>query len=203
MKCQYCGSEVSDKLIFCSCCGTRLEVPAVVPAAQPEIREKDGAVEQTAPFPEVTEQEALREFPRIQVRRDVPVLRLPVKRSLVKMVFLGLLTLGIYPAVIWSRIVTELNLTASRHDGKRTMPFFAMVPLSVVTLGIFSFVWMHRFCRRVENELKRRSIPYAFGAKTFWWWNVLGSLILAGPFVFLHRLIRAMNLINEDYNFAG
>ena len=127
-------------------------------------------------------------------------LKLPVDRSLVKMVLFGLLTLGIYPTVIWSRIVTELNIAASRRDGKRTMPYLGMLILAPVTLTVFPFVWMHRFCNRVGKQLELRKCDYWFSAKDFWLWCVLGSLILVGPFIFTHKLMNSMNLINQHYN---
>jgi len=105
--------------------------------------------------------------------------------------------------VIWSRIVTEINIAASRHDGRRTMPYFAMLMLSPVTLGILPLVWFHNFCCRVGDELKYRRINYTFGPKAFWLWGVLGSLILVGPFVFVHKLMKAMNKINDDFNRIG
>ena len=119
------------------------------------------------------------------------------------MFFLGILTCGIYPTVIWSRIVTELNLAASRYDGKRTMPYFGMCMLATITLGIYPLVWIHNFCNRIGTELERRDIEYEFGARTFWLWGVLGSLILAGPFVFTHKLMKSMNQINKDFNNCG
>ncbi len=130
-------------------------------------------------------------------------LKLPVDRSLVKMVLLGLLTLGIYPMVIWSRIVTELNIVASRSDGKRTMPYFGMLILAPVTLAVFPFVWMYRFCNRVGKQLELRKCDFRFSEKDFWLWGILGSLILVGPFVFTHKLMNAMNLINKHYNEFG
>ena len=119
------------------------------------------------------------------------------------MIFLGLLTLGIYPTVIWSRIVTELNITTSRYDGRRTMPYFGMLMLAPLTLGIYAFVWMHKLCRRIGDELTRRGTGYEFGPSTFWLWNVLGSLIIVGPFVFLYKLMKSMNKINADFNTNG
>ena len=130
-------------------------------------------------------------------------LTLPVGRSLVKMILLGLVTLGIYPTVIWSRIVTELNITASRRDGKRTVSYFGMLILAPVTLSVFPVVWMHRFCKRVGNQLETRDCGFRFGAKDFWLWGVLGSLILVGPFIFTHKLMKSMNLINGSYNTLG
>ena len=119
------------------------------------------------------------------------------------MIVLGILTLGIYPTVIWSRIVTELNIAASRYDGKRTMPYFAMLMLTPLTLGIYAFVWMHKLCHRIGDELDRRELGYSFGPGTFWLWGILGSLIIVGPFIFTHKLMKAMNRINGDFNTRG
>lgn len=119
------------------------------------------------------------------------------------MFFLGLLTLGIYPIVIWSRITTELNIVAGRHDGRRTMPFFGMILLTPLTLGILPLVWMHNFCCRVGDDLNFRRINYKFGPKTFWLWGILGSLILVGPFIFVHKLMKSMNMLNDDFNRIG
>lgn len=132
-----------------------------------------------------------------------PKLALPTKRSLCKMIFLGLITGGIYPMVILSRIITELNIAASRYDGKRTMTFYGMAMLAPLTLGVYPFVWFHKLCRRIGDELQRRSIDYKFGPSQFWLWGVLGSFILVGPFIFTHKLMKSMNLINKDYNKNG
>ncbi len=156
--------------------------PAYAPAYQPQY----------SSAPVYTESHG--ERPRIQ---------LPTHRGLAKMFFLSIVTLGIYPTVIWSRIVTELNITASRYDGKRTMPFFAMSMLMPLTLGIYYLVWITGFCGRIGDELKRREIPYKFGASTFWLWNILGSLIVVGPFIYLHKLLKSMNLINAAFNEHG
>ena len=132
-----------------------------------------------------------------------PLLQLATNRGLLKMFFLGLVTFGIYPTVIFSRIVSELNIVASRYDGRKTMPFMAMCSLAAATLGILPFVWYHNMCDRIGNELKRRGIEYKFGASSFWLWNILGSLIVVGPMVFMHKLMKAMNKLNEDFNKVG
>lgn len=132
-----------------------------------------------------------------------PALVLPTSRGLLKMIFLGILTLGIYDIVILSRVVTELNITASRYDGRRTMPFFGMTMLAPLTLFIYTLCWYHGLSDRIGNELHRRGINYSFGASTFWLWNVLGTLILVGPFVYTHKLMKSVNLINGDFNVNG
>lgn len=132
-----------------------------------------------------------------------PRLILPTSRGLGKMIFLGLITLGIYPMVIYSKIITELNILASRYDGKRTVTFYGMLMLAPLTLSIYPFVWFHNFCERIGNELQRRGIDYKFGPAHFWLWNILGSFILVGPFIFLHKLMKSMNLLNKDFNEKG
>lgn len=132
-----------------------------------------------------------------------PALQLPTNRSLVKMIFLSLITFGIYGTVIWTKIAGEINITASRYDGKRTCPYFATLFLTMITYGIFAFVWQHKFTARVGAEVKRRGYNYDFGASDFWLWCVLGSLIIVGPFVYCHKLMKSMNMINASYNIYG
>ena len=200
MKCHYCGEEVTENQSYCMWCGTRQERPKPAPVEP---------VQQEVCLPEQPRQAEEVEFPVIQPEpvpvtgKYLPRLKLPTGRGLGKMFFLGILTLGIYPTVIWSRIVTELNIAASRYDGERTMPYFGMLMLTPFTLGIYAFVWMHKLCRRIGEELRRRGIDYKFGPSAFWLLGILGSVILVGPFVFTHKLMKSMNLMNGDFNLHG
>ena len=219
MKCHYCGNEVTEEQKFCMRCGTKLEKQPE-PVVQPEPEAQSWNLEpakdlfweeEPAPAPAAQEpapvyapqvQPVMAEIP-VREAVTAPLLKLPTSRGLAKMFFLGILTLGIYPIVIWSKIVTELNIAASRYDGQRTMPYFAMCTLAPITLGIYVWVWIHGFCNRIGVELQRRGIDYKFGASTFWLWGVLGSLIFVGPFIYIHKLMKAMNLINADFNEKG
>lgn len=78
--------------------------------------------------------------------------------------------------------------------------FFLVGP---ITFGIAYIVWMHKISNRIGNEIKRRGIAYSFSAKDYWLWNVLGSLIVVGPFIYLYNLAKAINLLNADYNVNG
>lgn len=198
MKCHYCGAEAADHQKYCICCGSVLE------QKKEEIPHWDD-LKEASPVREVPKEPA-GPVPAVKpvVKQPAPPrIQLPTGRGLGKMFFLGLLTFGIYPTVIWSRIVTELNIAASRHDGERTVSYFGACMLAPVTLGIYAWVWMHNFCSRIGNELQRRNIDYKFGASTFWLWGVLGSLIIVGPFIFTHKLMKSMNLINADFNVKG
>lgn len=109
-----------------------------------------------------------------------------------------------YGLVVMTKISTEINTIASPYDNKKTMNYCLVVLIfSWLTMGIVPLVWAHRFSNRVGSELLRRNLPYQFDAGTFWLWNVLGSLIVVGPFVYTHKLLTAMNMLCTDYNAKG
>ena len=165
-----------------------------------------------------------------------PAYQLPTGRGLIKLWLLTIITLGIYPMVMWSRMSVEINMVASRYDGKRTMHFLWMPVVAALTLGIYMFVWLHQLCNRIGNELKRRQVNYKFSAATFWLWTfvygivggvvtgvvgflltsldidpmisyaitaVLGLASSVGSAVFGHKILKAFNLMNADYNEKG
>lgn len=121
-------------------------------------------------------------------------------RGLLKYILLSLITFGIYAIVVMSHISEEINMEASPRDGKHTMHYLLILFIfSWLTLGIAPIVWCHRISNRIGSELSARNCNYNFGAEDFWLWNVLGSLIIVGPFVYTHKLLKSMNLINADY----
>lgn len=133
-----------------------------------------------------------------------PVGQLNTKRSLLKFILLSIVTFGIYGIVVMSSVSTDITTIASRYDGKKTMHYCLVVFIFAgLTLGIVPIVWNHKICNRIGNELRRRGIPYSFSASAFWLWNVLGSLILVGPFIYTHKMLKSMNLLAENYNFNG
>ena len=132
-----------------------------------------------------------------------PAYKIPTNRSMWKMLLLGFITCGIYPAIISFYMHEDINLIASPHDGRRTMHPFAALMLGYITCGIYYLVWWHKLCNRIGDELDRRRQNYQFSASAFWLWNILGSLILVGPLVFLHKYCTAMNCLADDYNRHG
>ena len=133
-----------------------------------------------------------------------PVSPLKTNKGLLKTILLSLITFGIYPLVVMSAVSSEINVVASRYDGKKTMHYCLLVFIvAPITFGIAAIVWFHRISNRIGAEVKRRGIAYDFSAADFWLWNILGSLIVIGPFVYLHKLFKATNLMNEHYNTYG
>ncbi len=133
-----------------------------------------------------------------------PAYQLKTNRSLLKYILLSVITLGIYGLVVMSSVSTDINTIAQKHDGKKTMHYLLVVFIFAgLTFGIVPLVWFHRISARIGDELQYRGIDYNMGAGTFWGWCILGSLILVGPFVYYHKLFKAMNLLAEDYNRRG
>ena len=82
----------------------------------------------------------------VRTHNPSPVGQLKTDRGFWKLFFLSLITLGIYPIVFWSGISNDINVIASRYDGKKTMHycllFFVVNPLTLssVLLTIMSSV---------------------------------------------------------------
>lgn len=130
-----------------------------------------------------------------------PAAQLKTNRSLAKFILLSIVTLGIYGLVVMCGISKDINTIASRYDNKKTMHFAPVILVfSWLTLGIVPLIWYHRLSGRIGAEMLRRRIPSDFGAKDFWLWGILGALIIVGPFIYAHRLLKNMNLLAQDYN---
>ncbi|MBQ6761530.1 MAG: DUF4234 domain-containing protein [Bacteroidales bacterium] len=126
---------------------------------------------------------------------------LRTNRSLLKYLLLSIITFGIYGIVVKTHISMEIDTVASPRDHKSTLNYLLVLfVLGPLTLGIYPLIWFHNLSNRIGEELKARNLSYEFGAGDFWGWGILGSLIVVGPFVYLHKLLKSMNLINENYN---
>lgn len=133
-----------------------------------------------------------------------PACQLKTNKGLLKTILLSLITFGIYPLVVMSAVSNDINVVASRYDGKKTMHFCLLLFIvAPITFGIAGIVWYHRISNRIGDELRRRGVAYRFSAADYWLWNVLGCLIGIGPLVYLHKLFKATNLMNEHYNVNG
>ena len=137
------------------------------------------------------------------MKENAPVRKLRTNRALWKWVVYGIITLGIYPLVVSCKISSEINKIASKYDHRHTLHFLVQMLLSYITSGIYGFVWFSIFSSRIGGELKRRNIAYKFGAGTYWGWAFFGALIIVGPFIYTHKLLKSMNLLANDYNVNG
>lgn len=214
--CPKCGGKLDPGAVFCADCGTRIGGPAVKQPQQPQYQQQPQQPQYQQPYQQQQYQQPYQQYqqpyqqyqqPYQQYQQPyapAPASKLNTKRSLLKFILLGIITFGIYPIVMYSSVSEAINTVASRYDGKKTMHFcllfFIIAPL---TLGIGAIVWFHKISNRIGEECKRRGIPYKFGASDFWIWNVLLAIIIVGPFIYVHKLLKATNLICADYNEKG
>ena len=142
----------------------------------------------------------------VNVASSVPthVGNLKTNRGLAKYILLSIITFGIYSIIAFSGVSSDINIISSRNDGKKTMHYCLLFFIvSPITFGIGAIVWFHKISNRMGAELNRRGIAYSFSASSYWLWSVLGSLIIVGPFVYIHKFFKAMNLLCENYNLNG
>lgn len=214
--CEKCGTKLDDTSMFCTTCGATQEAPSQQAYQQPSqpvyqappqqayqqpVYQEPQQAYQAPPQPEPQAQQPIYQT---VYQTTAPLAQLKTNRSLVKFILLSIITLGIYDIVLMSGISTDINVIASRYDGKKTTHFcLAFLILAPITLGIYGIVWYHGISSRIGSELTRRGIPYSFGAGDFWLWNVLGSLIGVGPLIYMYKLLKAMNLLSQDFNIKG
>ena len=142
--------------------------------------------------------------PNVQPPAPMPLKPMNTERKLWKYIVFSILTCGIYSIVFWSSIGEDLNITAVRRDGKKTMHYcLIFFLLQEITCGIMTLVWFHQVSQRIGDEARARGFQTDLGASTFWLWDVLGSLIIVGPFIYVHKVCEAMNAIATSYNTYG
>ncbi len=130
----------------------------------------------------------------------IPPAKLNENRDFLKFILLSLLTCGIYNVVFFISFSFDLNKALSSRDGKKTMNYLFVIIIAAFTLNIVKLCWDYEVVGRISDELERREIDYDFSTSDFWKWQVLGSFILVGPFIYAYKLIHAMNLICHEYN---
>ena len=126
--------------------------------------------------------------------------KLKTNRSMWKVMLFSVLTFGIYLIVFFSPFAAELDEIYPKRDGSKTMDFLLVYILSLFTCSVVMTAWHYHIALRIEEALEKRRIEYNFSTSDFWMWYFFGSFILVGPFVYMHKLCTAMNLLCESYN---
>ncbi len=129
-----------------------------------------------------------------------PPSKLKENRSFWKYIVFTVLTLGIYDIVFFLPFSFDIDKVASRHDGKKTVNYLIVWFVSIFTFSIAHAFWFFDVTNRVSSELQRREIEYKFSLSDFWLWYVLGGFFIVGQFVFIYKLIKAMNYLCKAYN---
>lgn len=124
-------------------------------------------------------------------------------RSLLIYFILTFFTFGIFHLLAMSEVSSTIDKIAYRYDNRRTMHYALVFILSPFTLGFLTLYWFHTISDRIGAEAARRGAPNMLSNGDFWLWGFLGTIIIIGPLVYIHKLAQAMNYICDSYNKTG
>lgn len=123
------------------------------------------------------------------------------KRSGVAFIFLGILTLGIYPIVVLSHVRKEVNVLTANSGVKKQMPFFWAYVLGLITFGIVPIVWLARMAEKIQIAALERKVTSPRISKAFVaCWLLFGVYIIVGPFLVFCRFFKLLNLVEKAEN---
>ena len=119
-------------------------------------------------------------------------------RKLWKLILFTIPTLGIYNIYFWYRFTKDLN--EMNQEEKRIKNYILVCCLTILTLGIYRWVWFFYVADRIQVTGENMGIPIKPGPGTTLFWKLYGTFILIGPFVANYFVIRNMNRIAKEYN---
>lgn len=126
--------------------------------------------------------------------------KLRTNRSMWEFMILTIITFGIYGILFFAPFTADLDKVAPKRDRSKTMNYLFVFILAWFTFSIVMQVWHYQVAERVEEGLSNNGIDYEFTTGDFWKWLIFGSFIIVGPFVYYHKLFKAMNLLCKHYN---
>ena len=123
-------------------------------------------------------------------------------RSLVKCIFLGLITLGIYDLAVAVRMGSDLNRVQKQLGipGKRVMNYIGACFLSIITLGIPLFIWSIRVPNRVYLYADKTQVEKRGSCKAYFLISILLCWTLIAPLIVTSQLLKTMNNVCKWYN---
>lgn len=139
-------------------------------------------------------------YPYEHEEKETQRAKLATNRNMWKLMFLHILTLGIYGVVFFIPFSFDLDKVHPQFASPKQMNYLGAFIISLFTFGVVLDIWQYQTAKRITEALEYRNIDYEFGTQDFWGWFIFGSLIIVGPFVYYHKLCKAMNLLCEDYN---
>ena len=134
---------------------------------------------------------------------DEPKYTVPKKRTdrnVWKLIIFSIFTLGIYSIFFYIPFSFDLDDIAPKRNGTKTFNYLLALILAYFTWSIVLLIWFYHITTRVEEALEQYKVDYDFGTNDFWFWDILGALILVGPIVYYYKLFKAMNLLCAAYN---
>lgn len=121
------------------------------------------------------------------------------KRGLVRLILFSIITLGLYGFYWIYKLAKDVN-TICEGDGKKTGGLLKWLLLGIVTLGIYNLVWLYMLGERLQDNGKKYDVTIKEGGSLVLLWYILGILIIIGPFMAVHIIIKNTNALADAYN---
>jgi len=118
------------------------------------------------------------------------------EKSIAAYYALSILTLGIYPLIFWGKYTKDVERLCE-GDGQKTMKFKYVMLLSIVTVGVFWFVWRYKLANRLKDNAERYDLKFKEGGVLVVIFTILGIVI--GDFILIKNLNKMVKAYN-DYN---
>ncbi|MCM1180632.1 MAG: DUF4234 domain-containing protein [Clostridium sp.] len=119
-------------------------------------------------------------------------------RKLWKLLLFTIPTFGIYNIYFWFRFTQDLNQMNQKE--KRIRNYILVCFLSIITLGIYRWVWLFYIEDRLQmtgEDMKIKVHPGPGATLALW---TFGKFILIGPFLADFFIIHNMNKLARAYN---
>lgn len=121
-------------------------------------------------------------------------------RSVIKFLFLSIITLGIYEIFYLYRLIKDVN-TICEDDDRQSPGIFAYYFFSVITFGLYSIFYWYRVADMLSLSAKRRNVPCDISAGFVCLCFVLNYFSFSiGSLVGIYKVIQATNDLAADYN---
>lgn len=137
---------------------------------------------------------AIRQTEEPQLKKAEPSVR--VDRSFVLYVVLSALTLSIYHYIFLEAWVKDLNILC-KEDGEHTRGIGEMLLLSILTLGVYKYVWIAGIADRIYNNADHYGVDVWQDGESFCLWIMLVPVV--GYFIAMYLAIRDTNHLAVAY----
>lgn len=125
---------------------------------------------------------------------------LKTDRSLLLYLILGFLTCGIYPLYLLHTVSRDLNV-ACAGDGYETAEIVKFCLLTLVTCGIYSFIWYYSVGNRLQSNAPHYGLTFRESGMTVLLWLVCGMFLCGlGELVGIYIVLKNANEICAAYN---
>ena len=115
-----------------------------------------------------------------------------------KLLLFTIPTFGIYSIYFWFKFTQDLN--QMNQEEKKIKNYILVCFLSIITLGIYRWVWFFWLADRVQTTGELYGIRVKPGPSVTLIWKLFGTFIIIGPFVANFMVIHNMNKVAHEYN---